>query len=53
MEEDWQEDLESWLESYLQNPGNKTRRRMCGLRGIELLTSAVPWHQMEQIEASN
>ena len=29
MEEDWQRDLEHWLEPYLQNLGNKTRRRMC------------------------
>lgn len=29
MEEDWQRDLEHWLEPYLKNLGNKTRRRMC------------------------
>ena len=29
MEEDWQRDLEHWLEPYLQKLGNKTRRRMC------------------------
>ena len=29
MEEDWQRDLEDWLEPYLQKLGNKTRRRMC------------------------
>jgi SRSO17 transposase len=29
MEEDWQRDLEHWLEPYLQDLGNKTRRRMC------------------------
>lgn len=29
MEEDWQRDLEHWLEPYLQGLGNKTRRRMC------------------------
>jgi SRSO17 transposase len=29
MEGDWQGDLESWLEPYLQGLGNKTRRRMC------------------------
>ncbi len=28
MEEDWQRDLEHWLEPYLQKLGNKTRRRM-------------------------
>ncbi|MGT2513851.1 IS701 family transposase [Sphingomonas panni] len=29
MEEDWQRDLERWLEPYLKELGNKTRRRMC------------------------
>lgn len=29
MDEDWQRDLEHWLEPYLQKLGNKTRRRMC------------------------
>lgn len=29
MEADWQDDLERWLEPYLQGLGNKTRRRMC------------------------
>uniref|UniRef100_UPI0002889595 IS701 family transposase n=1 Tax=Sphingomonas sp. PAMC 26621 TaxID=1112213 RepID=UPI0002889595 len=29
MEQDWQGDLERWLEPYLQDLGNKTRRRMC------------------------
>ncbi|MET4899012.1 IS701 family transposase [Sphingomonadaceae bacterium jetA1] len=29
MEEDWQRDLECWLEPYLEDLGNKTRRRMC------------------------
>jgi SRSO17 transposase len=29
MEEDWQRDLERWLEPYLEELGNKTRRRMC------------------------
>ena len=29
MEEDWHRDLERWLEPYLQDMGNKTRRRMC------------------------
>jgi len=29
MEEDWQRDLERWLEPYLEDLGNKTRRRMC------------------------
>ncbi len=29
MEADWRRDLEHWLEPYLQNLGNKTRRRMC------------------------
>lgn len=29
MEEDWQRDLEHWLEPYLEDLGNKTRRRMC------------------------
>ena len=29
MEADWQDDLERWLEPYLRDLGNKTRRRMC------------------------
>lgn len=29
MDEDWQRDLEHWLEPYLQKLGNKTRGRMC------------------------
>lgn len=29
MEEDWRRDLERWLEPYLKELGNKTRRRMC------------------------
>jgi SRSO17 transposase len=29
MEEDWQRDLDGWLEPYLQKLGNKTRGRMC------------------------
>jgi SRSO17 transposase len=29
MEEDWQRDLKRWLELYLEDLGNKTRRRMC------------------------
>lgn len=29
MEEDWQRDLERWLEPYLEDLGNKTLRRMC------------------------
>ncbi len=29
MEEDWQRDLERWLEPYLEDLGNKTRRPMC------------------------
>jgi len=29
MEADWQDDLERWLEPYLQGLGSKTRRRMC------------------------
>jgi hypothetical protein len=26
---DWTEDLERWLEPFLERLGNKTRRRMC------------------------
>lgn len=29
MDEDWQADLERWLEPYLGSLANKTRRRMC------------------------
>jgi SRSO17 transposase len=29
MDEDWQTDLERWLEPYLESLANKTRRRMC------------------------
>ncbi len=29
MDVDWQDDLERWLEPYLDGLGNKTRRRMC------------------------
>ncbi|MEJ2459471.1 MAG: hypothetical protein P8Y58_15520 [Novosphingobium sp.] len=29
MGEEWQADLERWLERYLGNLANKTRRRMC------------------------
>ncbi len=29
MGEDWRSDLEHWLEPYLRDPGNKTRRRVC------------------------
>lgn len=29
MEEDWQSNLEHWLEPYLRDLGNKTRRRVC------------------------
>lgn len=29
MDEDWQADLERWLELYLVGLGNKMRRRMC------------------------
>lgn len=28
MEEDWQRDLERWLEPYVKELGNKTQRRM-------------------------
>jgi hypothetical protein len=48
MEEDWHRDLEHWLEPYLQNLGNKTRRRMCpayiaGLIGRAIARASSPW----------